>query len=396
MPASLEFPPWVDPETSRSLPEIRARGEGPNVEFKSAFPTNTAVLGKTIAAFASSDGGTIYVGVGDDGDLIGLPEALDPQGRDGLVQRIEGICSGPIRPAVRALVKWALENEKVVMVVGVPRGSQPMYYHANIPYVRHLTSSRPADPQEIIDHVLGRYSTLVQPQLVGGAQTQEDEIDAWVGELANALLPVLIYSEEIEPRLIDPWLTMWMAEYKGAAESLRELLLGGNAPSDAKSVIESLIPKLEKISRFRMYIGCGQELVGLASEAANDARKLWHHHVDPNLAGNREELLRTVVKRAGAKLEDLCARGRDLLFSGESGEFQSAVSSIGREVLRVAYLALGTANVAHAPLFLAARGLHLIETVRLYLDGGQSQERLLSSVIEMQDALVKAAAKLNQ
>lgn len=364
------------------------------MEFKATFPTNTAVLGKTIAAFASTDGGTIYIGVGDGGDLVGLPGAESPQGRDGLTQRIEGICSGPIRPAVQALVKWGLEDEMIVMVIGVPRGSQPIYYHGNIPYIRHLTSSRPAEPQEVIERILSRLPAFAQPHAVGAVLGHEEEIAEWVGTLANALLPVLIYSDEIEYRLIDPWLTMWMADFKGSAELLRELRLGNETPSTAAAVIDSLLPKLEKLSRFRMYLGCGPELMRLMNDAAGDARNLWEQYVDPNLTGDREEAIRSAIHRASTKLEDLSVRGREMLFTGESGEFQSAVASVGHEVLRMAYLALGISNEAAAAFFGAARGLHLVETDRLYLDGGESQEKLLSQVGSLHRRLVDAAGHL--
>src|SRR5260221_7381114 len=149
-----DLPQWADPEASRSLPEGRARGEGPLVDFKEAFPDQATKLGKVIAGFASTDGGTIFIGVRDDGDLVGLPEGETAAGRDSLTRRLEGICNGTVKPPVYPLLKWAIENDKVVMVVAVPRGPQPIYYAADVPYVRHLSSARPAQPQEVIEHIL--------------------------------------------------------------------------------------------------------------------------------------------------------------------------------------------------------------------------------------------------
>ena len=54
------------------MPVLRARRESQELEYKSEFPSNTRDLGKEIAAFASSNTGTILIGVDDAGELIGL------------------------------------------------------------------------------------------------------------------------------------------------------------------------------------------------------------------------------------------------------------------------------------------------------------------------------------
>jgi hypothetical protein len=65
-----------------SLEEMIAEGESDELEFKSTLrwdlkegTTNKKleeVIMKTVAAFANSDGGTLLIGVGDDGDVLGL------------------------------------------------------------------------------------------------------------------------------------------------------------------------------------------------------------------------------------------------------------------------------------------------------------------------------------
>ena len=133
---------------------LRDGGEGQRIEFKSEYPSNGSDLGKEIAAFASSNAGRIIIGVKDDGDLVGLDELTTPAGRDQLAQRIEGVCANAVKPAITPVIKYAQEDGKNVLVIEVPRGTQPIYYSGNKPYVRHLTSSRPAEPHEVIEKVI--------------------------------------------------------------------------------------------------------------------------------------------------------------------------------------------------------------------------------------------------
>lgn len=70
------------PEAPITLEELIAEGEGDELEFKSSlrwdFKEQTAnkkleeVIMKTVAAFGNSQGGTLLIGVNDDGEIVGL------------------------------------------------------------------------------------------------------------------------------------------------------------------------------------------------------------------------------------------------------------------------------------------------------------------------------------
>ena len=117
------------------------------------FPANARELAKEIAAFATSNAGTILIGVSDSGELVGLPSCATADGRDQIIRRLEGITRGTVRPAVTPTARFALENGVIVLVLSVPKGLQPVYYSSNTPYVRHLTEARPAEPHEVIERV---------------------------------------------------------------------------------------------------------------------------------------------------------------------------------------------------------------------------------------------------
>ena len=93
-------PIWIDEALSRELPLLRDRGEGQHLEFMERYPQNGHELSKEIAAFASSNPGSILIGVSDDGALAKLDDVDTAEGRDQLCRRIEGVCSGNVRPAI--------------------------------------------------------------------------------------------------------------------------------------------------------------------------------------------------------------------------------------------------------------------------------------------------------
>jgi hypothetical protein len=130
---TMNYPAWTDEVLSRELPLLRDRGEGQHLEFMVSYPANGYDLSKEIAAFASSNPGTILIGVADDGSLAGLEDVETPEGRDRLCRRVEGVCSSNVRPAVTPEVQFAKEADAVVLAIKVPRGSQPIYYSRNTP-----------------------------------------------------------------------------------------------------------------------------------------------------------------------------------------------------------------------------------------------------------------------
>ena len=130
-------PKWIDETLTGELRLLRGRGEGEHIEFMERYPDNSYDLSKEIPAFASSNPGTILIGVADDRALAGLDGVDTPEGRDRLCRRMEGVCSGNVRPAITPEVKFALESDAVVLAIEVPRGTQPVYYSRQMPYVRH-------------------------------------------------------------------------------------------------------------------------------------------------------------------------------------------------------------------------------------------------------------------
>ncbi|MEZ4502675.1 MAG: ATP-binding protein [Dehalococcoidia bacterium] len=128
MPA---FPSTVD--------EALGAGEGQHVEFKAAMPKQARDLATEIAAFASSGGGWILLGVDDAGRVVGFDAALE---------RVEGIVK-LVDPSPSVTVWIESHGQVPLCVIRVAAGETPPYFVESRPYVRRGSLSEPASPDEV-------------------------------------------------------------------------------------------------------------------------------------------------------------------------------------------------------------------------------------------------------
>lgn len=126
--------------------------EGKMIELKREY---TEDVKKTIVAFANSDGGTIYIGIGDDGTVSGVTNA------DDTILRVTNASRDAIRPDVTLFIECGIEvmDEKKVVVVVVNRGTACPYYiaqkglHPEGVYVRQGASTAPATETAILNMI---------------------------------------------------------------------------------------------------------------------------------------------------------------------------------------------------------------------------------------------------
>ncbi|MCB1042742.1 MAG: putative DNA binding domain-containing protein [Acidobacteria bacterium] len=98
------------------------RGEGVQVEFKRQCP-KLKRLSRTLSAFSNSSGGTIFMGIDDEGEIVGLENA---KGTLELVQQVSGFyCDPPVK--IKADF-WEPMKGVNVLVVQVPEAAlKPVY-----------------------------------------------------------------------------------------------------------------------------------------------------------------------------------------------------------------------------------------------------------------------------
>lgn len=110
------------PLTEARLLERMALGEHTRQQFKRSFNSPDA-LAAELAAFANSGGGTLLIGVADDGTITGL-SAADIRH---LNQMLSNASSQHVRPPVHPLTENVQTHVGLVMVVTVPNGLAKPY-----------------------------------------------------------------------------------------------------------------------------------------------------------------------------------------------------------------------------------------------------------------------------
>lgn len=119
--------------------------ESERIEYKSQMIED---LYREVIAFANSDGGVIYIGIDDQGNLTGIDNV------DETYTRITNGIRDAIAPDVTMFVRYILQDNKVIQIE-VGEGSYKPYYlkskgmKPNGVYVRHGASSVQASPDQI-------------------------------------------------------------------------------------------------------------------------------------------------------------------------------------------------------------------------------------------------------
>lgn len=123
--------------------------ESATLEFKREY---VADLNKTIIAFANTNGGTLLIGVDDDGTVTGIDDA------DGTQLRVSNSIRDSIKPDVTMFVDYQVEirDGKSIIKVVVQKGTASPYYLAGKGirpegvYVRQGASTVPATETAIL------------------------------------------------------------------------------------------------------------------------------------------------------------------------------------------------------------------------------------------------------
>lgn len=158
-----------EPTKDRPIIELIQLGESTNLEFKSTLqwdvlrdqinPELRHQVLKTIAAFMNTEGGTLLIGVEDDGSVLGLDFDLKTMkgSPDQFGQMLAGLMTQHIGPEYGPLAKVRFEetNGKRVCVVDVDRSSEPAFVKGSKGtkfYVRVGNTTRSLDVEEAVKY----------------------------------------------------------------------------------------------------------------------------------------------------------------------------------------------------------------------------------------------------
>lgn len=372
-----DLPHWVDAELSATLGRIVAAGETQSVEFKAQFPKQASDLGKEVAAFATTNAGTIILGIGDDGVVIGLDDAQNLAGRQALVARVEGLCAGGVKPSVTPILRFGLIDSRAVLSIDVPKGSAPVYYSANIPYLRQLTAARPMTPDEVVEAVLAW-----DQERRGAAEPSAGSL--YLGELVNLLVDVIVRASEIEVREYGDGLQETRYYLASFARQLRDL--ASRAPTecaDTVGPISTLAQQVDIAAHEELTLNSGfAEMNEAARSAVSQARKIASEFLKPEFfnpatRAGLDENLAMIVRQ-----QDTLTGRIDALIDGyRMDELRSDAGNAGLNLRKVgAFLSiLGEHQLGERLDGIGAR-LREIEVREIYMDGGRSQQSIIDDL----------------
>jgi tryptophan-rich sensory protein len=161
----------IEAALHRSIPDLIAAGEGQYTEFKASFSwdyhrhrinkdLHKAVM-KNIAGFMNTGGGVLLLGVGDEGEMLGLEQEFQSLGKpnaDGFENSFNTTFRHMIGPEHRPYVSLSFEQlaEKTVCRVVVLPAPEPVYLtHNNREefYIRTGNASQPLTLSQAVKYV---------------------------------------------------------------------------------------------------------------------------------------------------------------------------------------------------------------------------------------------------
>ena len=118
-------------------------GEDSTIEFKRELPERKE-LSDEMAAFANASGGVILIGVGDNGEIVGI----DRESLDGAEKTVVEICQDSIAPPVHIVTEKRRIDEKNVIKVDVSR-SPFVHRSANGYFIRQGSTKREMTTEQL-------------------------------------------------------------------------------------------------------------------------------------------------------------------------------------------------------------------------------------------------------
>lgn len=157
--------------------EIITKGENNFVEFKSSlrwdYKTNQVnkvleyVVAKTISAFLNSEGGTLFIGVDDEGNVLGIDRDYSTlgkkQSKDEFQQKLVEIINNYVGKEFHQFISIKVEeiDQKDVCIVEISNSNMPAFINNNSKeefYIRASSSSQPMSIRESNDYIISHWN----------------------------------------------------------------------------------------------------------------------------------------------------------------------------------------------------------------------------------------------
>jgi hypothetical protein len=137
-----------------TIEEALRTGEGQSIEFKRGLSDSESRAGgvedellKSVAAFANTNDGVIYIGIDDAGHVKGL--GLDFGQKDRMERKVRQLVRNRIRPTPPIQVAFEEFRGLVIARIVVVRGEDPAYLMGGVIYIRYGSSDVQAQPEDV-------------------------------------------------------------------------------------------------------------------------------------------------------------------------------------------------------------------------------------------------------
>jgi len=171
----------IERKADLSLEELIRSGESRLLEFKSSMRWNIKeskvdkkmeeIVLKTISAFNNADGGTLLIGVSDDGEILGLDSdysSLKNGNKDTFEIHLRNLINsafGKNFAATQISIGFPVVEEKEICEIKIGRGIKALYCETSEPnlpkvkrfYLRSGNTSQELDIEETASYISNRF-----------------------------------------------------------------------------------------------------------------------------------------------------------------------------------------------------------------------------------------------
>ncbi len=164
-----------EPEPAYTLEDLLAAGESASLEYKSSLRWDVRqqkinadlrkMIFKTIAGFLNVEGGTLLIGVADDGTIMGIehdlghkPQAMNAADRDKFGQLFQSALLEYLNAEFNPYIRLSMEEQKghTVAIVKVDPSPKPVYLKDKNQtefYIRAGNTTKLLDVEAAFNHI---------------------------------------------------------------------------------------------------------------------------------------------------------------------------------------------------------------------------------------------------
>jgi len=205
------------------LIDIIRAGENSRVEFKQDTIHQEALL-QEIVAFANTEGGIIIFGIQDNTHrIIGLTKKQT----DDIDKKIANITNDLIRPFLQIITDTTLIENKLLLIITIPKGSNKPYNTKGAIYIRQGTTKRMVSDKDEILRYQSSGNLYADEMIVENTSIKDINLD----KIKNYLIAQKKNVSNIDERLL-----INLGVLKNKKLTLGGLLFFGNNPQQYKPV----------------------------------------------------------------------------------------------------------------------------------------------------------------